>query len=438
MLDRLLMGAADDKQFVEDVFSTWLYTGNGSTQTITNGIDLAGKGGLVWTKLRSAETTYWHSLCDTTRGAGNILATNDPSAQFSQPLNISGFTTTGFTVGNSFSNTSGYTFASWTFRKAPKFFDIVTYTGDGTSSRSIAHSLGIAPGFIVIKSTSGTSDWSAYHRSLSAGAGGYLNTTNLLNLSIGISADASTFSLTGTGRNASGTTYVVYLYAHDASADGLIQCGTYAGTGLAGQIATLGWEPQWVMIKAINTATDWDIYDNMRGMTTRSDGTARLRANTTGAESIMGGASSVFPTATGFGAGGGITGVNQSGGNYIYIAVRRGPMRTPTLGTSVFSPIISSTYDAVNTTGFRVDAQIWAMRGGTPRNSFVVDRLRGVGTGGTTNDGVTLSTAQNAGEVGTGDSTSRSWSIRASERPILEAACRKCFGHFNAPPASLM
>jgi hypothetical protein len=37
---------------IEDVFSTYLYTGNGSTQTITNGIDLAGEGGLVWIKRR--------------------------------------------------------------------------------------------------------------------------------------------------------------------------------------------------------------------------------------------------------------------------------------------------------------------------------------------------------------------------------------------------
>ena len=37
---------------VEEVFSTYLYTGNGSTQTITNGIDLAGEGGLVWIKKR--------------------------------------------------------------------------------------------------------------------------------------------------------------------------------------------------------------------------------------------------------------------------------------------------------------------------------------------------------------------------------------------------
>jgi hypothetical protein len=54
---RLFMGAAAEtapKLYVEDVFSTYLYTGNGSTQTITNGIDLSGEGGLVWIKVREA------------------------------------------------------------------------------------------------------------------------------------------------------------------------------------------------------------------------------------------------------------------------------------------------------------------------------------------------------------------------------------------------
>jgi hypothetical protein len=45
-------GAGGGVLGVEDVFSTWLYTGNGSTQTITNGIDLSGEGGLVWLKVR--------------------------------------------------------------------------------------------------------------------------------------------------------------------------------------------------------------------------------------------------------------------------------------------------------------------------------------------------------------------------------------------------
>ncbi len=37
--------------YIEEVFSTYLYTGTGSTQTITNGIDLSTYGGLVWGKM---------------------------------------------------------------------------------------------------------------------------------------------------------------------------------------------------------------------------------------------------------------------------------------------------------------------------------------------------------------------------------------------------
>ena len=53
--------------YVEDVFSTYLYTGNDSTQTITNGIDLSTKGGLVWSKVRNNSDSHW--LVDTIRGA---------------------------------------------------------------------------------------------------------------------------------------------------------------------------------------------------------------------------------------------------------------------------------------------------------------------------------------------------------------------------------
>jgi len=46
-------GNAGESLYVEDVFSTYLYTGTAATQTITNGIDLSGEGGLVWIKSRS-------------------------------------------------------------------------------------------------------------------------------------------------------------------------------------------------------------------------------------------------------------------------------------------------------------------------------------------------------------------------------------------------
>ena len=69
-------GAAVTPVYIEDVYSTFLYTGNGSTQTITNGIDLAGKGGLTWIKNRPTAGTN-HQLFDTARGANNYISSNN-------------------------------------------------------------------------------------------------------------------------------------------------------------------------------------------------------------------------------------------------------------------------------------------------------------------------------------------------------------------------
>jgi hypothetical protein len=63
MLGKALLSAsvsAAPAVYVEDVFSTYLYTGNSSTQTITNGIDLAGEGEWFGRKAPSAG----RSLCN--------------------------------------------------------------------------------------------------------------------------------------------------------------------------------------------------------------------------------------------------------------------------------------------------------------------------------------------------------------------------------------
>ena len=139
--------------YIEDVFSTYLYTGNGSTQTITNGIDLSGKGGLVWMKGRSGATD--HALYDTARGATKDLVSNSTAAETTQATGLTAFSGTGFSIGALAKlNTSSATYASWTFRKQAKFFDVVTWTGDGSFPRVISHALGAVPGCIIVKKTS--------------------------------------------------------------------------------------------------------------------------------------------------------------------------------------------------------------------------------------------------------------------------------------------
>ena len=45
--------AGNQKPLIEDLFSTYLWTGTSVARDIVNGIDLAGEGGLTWIKWRS-------------------------------------------------------------------------------------------------------------------------------------------------------------------------------------------------------------------------------------------------------------------------------------------------------------------------------------------------------------------------------------------------
>jgi hypothetical protein len=140
------------------------------------------------------------------------------------------------------------------------------------------------------------------------------------------------FSLgTDTSVNASGGTYVAYIYAHNAGGFGLtgtdnvISCGSFTTDGSGNATVTLGYEPQWVMIKQTDDTGSWFMLDTMRGWSMSND--ARLFANLSNSETTS---AQGNPTSTGFSAAG-----FSFSGTFIYIAIRRGPMRVPTTGTSV-------------------------------------------------------------------------------------------------------
>lgn len=313
----------------QDVFATSLYTGTGASRTITNGLDLAGKGGLVWMKARS--TTPNHFLYDTTRGSGFVLASNVTDAEVATNANaLSSFNADGFSIGgNPNINGSSTTFASWSFRRASKFFDIVTYTGDGTSGRVIPHALGIKPGMIIVKQRNAASDW--FVRMMVDGLAtpwGRLNFTDAFTGSNSapataagyVNADATGFTIVAGasgvgGINGVGGTYVAYLFAHDPdTTNGIVQCGSFTTNGSGGASVTLGWQPQFVIIKGASTTGDWIILDTSRGWTAGND--AYLLANTSGAEaSVDFGA----PTTTGFTIANGFA---ASGQTIVFLAIR--------------------------------------------------------------------------------------------------------------------
>ena len=367
-------GAPGIPNYIEDVFSTWLYTTNGTTtQAIQNGIDLSTYGGLVWEKPRSSQI---HAL--STSGLTGYLQTNSSAAPTGGNATL---TTNGYTMNSGYYWATGLNVASWTFRKQPKFFDVVTYTGDGTSSRNISHSLASVPGCIIVKRTDDTSNWPVQHQSLAGNQFLYLNTTAAVGSIAASSTTTSTTFQVGTSLvfpNASGATYVAYLFAHNAGGFGLtgtdnvISCGSFTQPSSGNATITLGYEPQWVLIKRSDSTSNWFMYDTMRGMSLTND--AELLANTSAAEGFLGGGY-VYPTATGFISVSG----NFSAGTYIYIAIRRGPMKTPTSGTSVFSPVTytgNATAGTVRTTSILTD-MVWSQNRQGNANPVDYDRLRG-------------------------------------------------------------
>tara|TARA_R100000655_G_scaffold48708_2_gene86186 strand:- start:1060 stop:3045 length:1986 start_codon:yes stop_codon:yes gene_type:complete len=400
--------AGSDPVYVDDVFSTHLYDGESSTSTtitINNGLDLSDKGGLLWTKSRGG--AYPHYLIDSERGHGTgaILYSNLTNAATNSSFSTA-FTSTGYTMkggydGFSQSSTSyGSPYVSWAFAKQEKFFDIVTYTGNGTAGRTISHNLGSVPGMIIVKRTDTTQDWVVYHRSLSANTKSlFLNSTSAeLSYSWLNSTDPTSTVVTLGDRadvNASGGTYVMYLFAHNEqefgedSDEAIIHCGSYTGTGSFSSppVINLGFEPQWVMLKNSTSSGDWVICDVMRGATSQIIGTAgnaeRLNANNSNADtSYSGGYIPVSPTATGFTMSIDGSEGNASGKTYIYMAIRR-----PHKPASEFAATdlwTTDTRGSVNSSepGFRstfpVDMAFWDT-GVTTANAAtrIVDRLRG-------------------------------------------------------------
>ncbi len=383
---------SNDANYIEDVFSTYLYTGNGSTQTITNGIDLSTYGGLVWTKNRQDSDLY-HVLSDSATGPNNVLRSNSAAAAFTYTGNgwsVPVFSTNGYTTSNSgyvSQSVSGLNqFVSWTFRKQPKFFTCGTYTGTG-STQTITHDLGSAPGCIIIKkidSTTYNAGWAVYHRSLTNPNNYYLR-LDLTNAEANYGGSfisnvtSTSFDVNGASGllGLSGSSYVYYAFAHNAGGFGLtgtdnvISCGSFTTDGSGNASVNLGYEPQWIMAKAASgTVSDWFMYDNMRGLDV-SNG-SYLRANSSASETAV---SPMRINATGFSVA---NSTFDASATYIYIAIRRGPMKVPTTGTSVYAPVYANTssYPYTVTTNFPVDLAI--NRGVDPDyQSTVTDRLRG-------------------------------------------------------------
>ena len=312
------------------------------------------EGGLLWMKCMS--TSHQHRLYDTERDVRKFIRSDGVFEETEINGGISHWTAKGASHsrdgdavfgGNPEETAINDKYAAWGFRKSKRFFDVIKWDGDNVNGRTIEHDLACTPGVIMVKCLSASYSWQVYHRSL--------GTTSWLYLDDSMGAQTSnspgfanvtdeSFDIGSyVGCNSTGQKYIAYVFAHDIDPDSVIKCDNYTGNATQNKI-TLGWEPQYLLVKGTSGSADWWIYDAQRGgmqlydkgkMGQATQTAKLLYANRTNSQDTIT-EYDVTIDATGFNLPG-PTNINETGKNYVYIAIRKGPMRTPTDPKKVFA-----------------------------------------------------------------------------------------------------
>jgi hypothetical protein len=309
-------------------FDVALQTGNTTGRTVSG---LAFQPDLVWVKNRAGSTNRRWGVIDSVRGVNKTLSTALTDAEVtSQTDLLTAFNSDGFTIGADagFYGWNGFaeSYAHFIWKEgATQGFDIVTYTGDGLANRTVAHSLGVTPAMVIVKTRSSVANWRVWHQSLS-GNTSYLGLNQTAAVAISSTVfngfSSTTFTVgTDPATNGSGVTLVAYCFAEVA---GFSKFGSYTGNGSTdGPFVYLGFKPRFVLIKRSDAGTEhWNMFDSARD--TYNPEARLLYANLSNAEAS---ASAIDFLSNGFKPKDNGSGYNTSGATYIYAAFAENPFK---------------------------------------------------------------------------------------------------------------
>ena len=201
-------------------------------------------------------------------------------------------------------------------------FSIVKHTGNG-STGTVGHGLSNTPELIIRKDLDAATDWWVY--APVSPYYGYLNHTDAFNsannaaYSYNQTVPTSTvFSVGNTySGNVNNNNYIAYCFT---SIPGYSKIGSYVGTGATGNVQYVGFEPAFVMVKAISTAEPWFILDNKRDPNNPRDN--RLMPDSSAAES-SGSVHTMDFNSNNFTLNGTVgNGTNGNGQTYIFLAIK--------------------------------------------------------------------------------------------------------------------
>jgi len=337
-------------------FQTDLYAGNGSTQSITNDGNSDLQPDLLWIKSRSDSS--FHAWTDSTRGTSKRIYSNSTAAEESHTDRVTAFNSDGFSLGSSsLVNTNTYNYAAWQWKanggttasnsdgsvtstvqaNTDAGFSIVTFDSASSGNFSVGHGLGVQPAMIITKNREGTSQWYAWHKSLT---GGDSNTSYLVSFNRtdeeasyanawGAGVTSSVFGMQSGNTATASNDYIAYCFAEK---QGYSKFGSYVGNGNAdGPFVYTGFKPALVIVKRFKAAGtqygNWLVYDNKRGAFNLNDeyvyaneASAEATSSTSGYDFLSNG----FKTRNTYNDG------NVSGNSYLYMAFAENPFVTST------------------------------------------------------------------------------------------------------------
>ena len=336
-------------------FNAITYTGNGAASSnTTQNITTTFYPDLTWVKGR--DSAFFHRLTSTGLTQPNYLSTNSTDAEGSVNDTISALASTYFQVkaaGTGGTNQSGSTYVGWTWNansgstvsntagtitstvsaNTTAGFSIVTWTGNGASSATIGHGLGVAPEMIIVKNRSATWGWFVYNKYLANPNTGRLQ-LNLTNAEIAggtpgpwnnTAPTSTVFSLgdsTFPEVNGSGNSIVAYCFAPIA---GYSAFGSYTGNGSTdGPFVFTGFRPRYVLIKRTDSAEDWIVMDSARN--TYNVANSSLFPNGSFSETTDSNRQEDF-LSNGFKIRSSGVWLNASGGTFIYMAFCESPFK---------------------------------------------------------------------------------------------------------------
>ena len=323
-------------------FSTVLWTGNGTSQSIT-GVGFQPD----WSILKKRNSAGQHMVFDVLRGVYEEINTNTTEGDTTRTNTLTSFDSDGFSVGDHGDvNSSSDTFVGWNWKangagvsntdgsitstvsvNTSAGFSIVSYTGTATDNQTFGHGLSQAPEMVIVKNrTEGGSvqaGWQIYHKDTANNY--YLQFTTAAKAA-GAEAWNSTTPTSSVVHIGNSThtnqvdDYIAYCFH---SVDGFSKVGSYTGNGSTsdGTFVYTGFRPAFVLIKCSSNADDWHgPYDSERG---ENPSNPLVYANLSSAENA--GTNHIDQLSNGFKLRS--DNINQSGRTFIYIAFAENPFK---------------------------------------------------------------------------------------------------------------